>query len=380
MSSDMEYDALLDSKFPSGVSTDLGLARRQSVGRINYNDQMDSDGGRPKQPSARAEILGITAQVPVARALAVVVETGIADQLGPGPQSPEQLAKTLNLKAGPVRRLLRMLSARGIFFEDVEGRFRHTDQSRVLMRDDENTVAALLRLPWQDIVWKTYLEMPHTLLTGEPAFEAAHGASFFDYLAANPDANSLFDAGMAMISGPEDLGVAAAYDFGQFDTVVDVGGGRGGLLFAILERHPAVRGLLFDQPQVLDSSLDLPAGVDGRLEKVAGDFFVALPEGGAFILKRILHDWDDEEALRLLRTCAGAMSKTSRLLVAETLLKPPNEPDPGKDQDVGMMLLTRGRERDLDEYQSLFGRAGLELVHVHPTGTAMSIIEARRSG
>ena len=339
---------------------------------------MEKEEERPGGPSARAEILGITAQVPVARALAVVVEAGIADQLGAGPQTSDELADRLNLKANPLRRLLRMLAARGIFSEDDAGRFHHTDQSRVLMRDVQGTVAPLLRLPWQDIVWKTYLQMPHTISTGEPAFEAAHGAPFFDYLAAHPEANALFDAGMAMISGPEEAAVAAAFDFGQFETVVDVGGGQGGLLAAILTRYPSVRGVLFDQPQVSAESRQL-GDTAVRVEKVSGDFFTALPEGGgAYVLKRILHDWDDSDAVRLLRTCAAAMSKTSPLLIVETLLKARNEPDPGKDQDVGMMLLTRGRERDLDEYQSLFDRAGLILEGVHPTTSAISIIEARR--
>jgi len=329
-------------------------------------------------PSPRAKILGITAQVQLARALALVVELGIADRIAAGAKTAAELANELDLNANALYRLLRMLAAEQIFTEDEAGGFRHTPFSRVLMVDAEDSVAPLLSLPWQDIVWATYLEMPHTIATGEPAFDKAHGQAFFDYLSAHPQANALFDTAMALISGPEDAAVAQAFDFGQFDKIVDVGGGQGGLLAAILTHHPDVRGVLFDQPQVLAEPRYLTGGLLDRCELVAGDFFQSLPVGAdAYVLKRIIHDWDDNAAVKLLRNCATAMGANGCLFIAEAVMRPGNEPDPSKAQDVGMMLLTRGQERTADQYQRLLDAAGLQLVDIHPAAISVSLLEAR---
>ena len=327
--------------------------------------------------SPRAKVLGITAQVPLARALALVVELGIAERISQAPKTAAELARELGQHPEALYRLLRMLAAEGIFREDDEGRFDHTGSSRVLTTDAEDSVAPLLSLAWQDIVWATYLEMPHTIATGEPAFDKAHGQAFFDYLSANPEANALFDAAMALISGPEDAAVAQAFDFSRFSKIVDVGGGQGGLLAAILTRHPRLQGVLFDQPQVLAEPRYLTGPLMDRCELIAGDFFHSLPAGAdAYVLKRIIHDWDDAAAIQLLRNCAAAMSSKGRVLIAEAVMKPGNEPDPSKAQDVGMMLLTRGRERTADEYRRLLDAAGLRLIEIHPAAMTVSLLEA----
>jgi hypothetical protein len=330
------------------------------------------------QPSPRATILGITGQVPLARALALIVELGIADRIGEGAKTATELATELNQNADALYRLLRMLAAEQIFSEDDGGRFQHTPLSRVLMSDADDSVAPLLSLPWQNIVWATYLEMPHTIATGEPAFDKAHGQAFFDFLSANTPANTLFDTAMALISGPEDAAVAQAFDFGRFQSVVDVGGGQGGLLAAILKHYSRVNGVLFDQPQVLAEPRHLIGELEKRCELVAGDFFESLPSGAdVYVLKRIIHDWDDRDAIKILNTCAAAMGANSRLLLAEAVMKPGNEPDPSKAQDVGMMLLTRGRERTADQYQELLDAAGLRLVTIHSAAASVSVLEAR---
>ncbi|MEE8305848.1 MAG: methyltransferase [Gammaproteobacteria bacterium] len=330
------------------------------------------------QASPRATILGITSQVPLARALALIVELGIADRIGAGAKTAAELATELHQNEDALYRLLRMLAAEQIFSEDESGRFQHTSLSRVLMTDADDSVASLLSLPWQDIVWATYLEMPHTIATGKPAFDKAHGQAFFDYLSANTQANALFDTVMALISGPEDAAVAQAFDFGSFGRVVDVGGGQGGLLAAIFTHHPGVKGVLFDQSQVLAEPRYLMGELEQRCELVAGDFFESVPSGGdVYVLKRIIHDWDDRDAIKLLSNCAAAMGATGRLLLAEAVMKPGNEPDPSKAQDVGMMLLTRGRERTADQYRELLDAAGLDLVKIHPAATSVSVLEAR---
>lgn len=331
---------------------------------------------KPMSPAGR--ILHITGQVQLARAIALVVETGIADHIEAHPHTPVELAEALNLHAGAVHRLLRMLAAEGIFAEDEHGRFHPTPLSSVLASGPAS-IRDLLRQPWQDIVWATYLQMPHTLKTGEPAFDAAHGMPFFDFLAANPEAGSLFDAAMALISEPEDACVAEAFDFGAYDTVVDVGGGRGGLLAAILRRYSDIQAVLFDQPQVLEEPSFLNDNLLRRCQLVSGDFFAAVPAGAnLYLLKRILHDWTDAQVVTLLRNCRDAMLAGGRVLVVEAIIQPGNAPDPIKAQDVGMMLLTHGRERTVAEYSALFEQAGLTLKAVHPTAepARVAVIEA----
>ncbi len=323
-------------------------------------------------------MLGITGQVMLARALACVVELGIADRVGREPASAEGLATELSLDADAVYRLMRALSANGIFEEDGEGLFHMTPTSAVLVDGEAGSVRDMLRLPWQDLVWRTWLDMPHTLRTGEPAFDKAHGAAFFDYLAANPEANALFDASMALISEPEDTAVAQAMPVDGTDHVVDLGGGRGGLMAAVLARHERVTGAIFDQPQVLAEPSLIDPGHRSRCKAIAGDFFESIVSGADYyVLKRILHDWDDADADRILACCREAAGDTGRLLVVEAIVKPGNAPDPVKTQDLGMMLLTKGRERTEDEYQALFERAGLRLRHVHPTDapSGVSVLE-----
>jgi hypothetical protein len=308
--------------------------------------------------SPGAAILAITAQVPLARALACVVEFGIADRIEQGPGTAGDLAAELGLNADALYRVMRMLAASGIFTEDESGTFSATPLSSVLAEGTDGSVRDLLRLPWQEIVWQTYLAMPHTLVTGEPAFDHAHGKAFFEYLAEHADANNQFDAGMALISGPEEARVAEAYPYGRHTRLVDIGGGRGGLLAAVLARHKALSAVL--------------------CELVAGDFFESVP-GGAdlYLMKRILHDWDDDQVLKILGCCSVAMTEDARLLIVEAIVAPGNTPDVVKAQDVGMMLLSPGRERTLVEYERLLANSKLRVLDVHPVAPPanVSIIE-----
>ena len=324
-------------------------------------------------------ILKILGQVPLARALAVVAELGVAEHVEDQPATAGELAKALGLNEQALYRLLRMLAAEGIFREDEAGSFHPTELSQVLSRRAEDSVADMLRLPWQDLVWAVYREMPHTLKTGEPAFDQAHGMPFFDYLAAHPEAGAQFDAAMALISGPEEACIAEAYDFGQFGRLVDVGGGQGGLLAAILRRYPSLKAILFDQSQVLETPAHLTGPLRERVELVDGDFFQSIPSGtDACLLKRILHDWNDEECVAILSCCREALGQDGRVLIMEAVMMPGNEPDPNKAQDVGMMLLTRGRERTRSEYSQLLNQAGLKLTAVHTVSppATLSIMEA----
>jgi hypothetical protein len=278
---------------------------------------------------------------------------------------------------------MRFLASNGIFREDDTGRFHNTPLSDVLRDDAAGSMRAWVRTAWQDVIWDTYRQLPHTIATGTPAFTKAHGRDFFDYLAANPDVGARFDAVMAKQSGPENAAIAQAYPFGEATSVMDIGGGRGGFLATVMRRHTNIRGALFEQPYVLEGANDAKAAdVAGRIEFVAGNFFAAVPTGyGIYTLKRVLHDWPDDTAVKILRSVRAAMGPASRLLVIDAVLKPGNEPDPNKALDIGIMALTPGRERTAADFQRLFDAAGLRLNRILPTPppSSMSIVEGTPS-
>ena len=330
--------------------------------------------------TAIQEIIG---SVVVARCLHVIAELGIADHVAEQPKTAQELATATGAHADSLYRVLRMLAAHGIFAEDDEHRFHLTPSAFVLRTGVRGSLRNRLRLAWQNVVWTTYGQLPYTMMTGEPAFDRANGAPLFDYLAANPEVSAAFDQAMAQISGPEDQAVAAAYDFGRHRLVVDVGGGRGGLLAAVLGRYPTVRGVLFDRAHVVSEPEYLDESLLDRCTVVAGDFFRSVPpDADAYVLKRIIHDWDDETSVALLSRCRAAVHPEGRVLVVEAVMKGGNEPDPHKAQDVGMMLLTHGRERTAAEFRSLFSRSGLRLQRIATTleSSTLSILEGVPSG
>lgn len=332
--------------------------------------------------AARAQILQLTGSTLVARAIGIVTELGISDLVAREPQTAAELAAATRTHAGALYRLMRLLASHGIYEEDGDGRFHLTPPAAVLKREGDDSLYDIVRLAWQDMTWDTYRHLPHTIKTGEPAFTKAFGADFFDYLAAHPDINARFDASMALFSEPENNIIARTYDFAAVSRIVDVGGGHGGLLAAVLKAYPTLRGVLFDQRQVVaDSHLLHDAGVLNRCDIVSGDFFEAVPPGGdTYVLKRILHDWDDRRAVRILRTCAAALGESGRLLTIDAVIKPGNAPDPNKAMDVGIMALTPGRERTEDDFRTLYDAAGLTVTRVVATErpSTLSIVEGVR--
>ncbi len=325
----------------------------------------------------------IIGNVLVARSLAIATELGLADLVHTEPQSVTQLAHATGSHADSLYRLLRMLASCGVFAEDDDGLFHSTPMSSLLESGRPDSFRDLLTLGWQDIAWDTYRQLPHTIRTGETAFDTAFGATFFDYLASHPEANASFDAAMAVFSGPENGIIAAAYDFGQFARIVDVGGGTGGLIAAILSAHPGVHGVLFDQPQVVANMTGVEVLTDReRCEPIGGDFFESVPPAAdAYVMKRILHDWDDEAAIRLLMRCREAMKTDARVLVIDAVMQAGNAPDPNKFMDVSIMALTRGRERSEANFRRLFAEAGLRCTEIFPTKlpSTLSIIEGVRA-
>jgi len=272
-----------------------------------------------------------------------------------------------------------MLCGHGVFAEDPQGRIELTPRADILRTEHPESLHDILSLDWQNIHWATFQHLPDAVMHGDVAFERAFGQGFFDYLATHPRAGAVFDGRMAAVSRAENQPIAEAYSFGDFGRVVDIGGGQGGLLAAILARHPGIAAALFEQPQVLEAPVDLiSAGMLDRVERISGDFFAAVPTGAdLYVMKRIIHDWDDERALRILGNCRASMGPDSRIAVIDAVMQPGNDPDPNKNLDLGIMALTPGRERTEAEFRGLFEAAGLRLTRiVKPAVPALvSIVE-----
>jgi hypothetical protein len=316
----------------------------------------------------------------ISQAIAVAATVGIADHLQSGPKNCAELAPAVGVHAGALYRLLRAIASVGVFAEDQQGRFSLTPLATLLLTEGPGSWRAAAILNGEPWVWQPWGALAYSVKTGKPAFEHVFGMEFEAYLAQHPEAADTFQAFMHVATAEEASVVAPAYDFSGLTTVVDVGGGRGALLAAILKCNPHLRGILFESPQVIADAPALLAaqGVADRCELVAGDFFQALPMGAdAYILKWILVSWDDEPSVRILQNCRQALGSRGRLLVIERIIPPGNEPFFGKLADLNLLVMYAGRQRTEMEYRALFARAGFELSRVIPTHspTEFSVIE-----
>jgi hypothetical protein len=320
----------------------------------------------------------IAGSVFLSRALYVAAELGIADLLAREPQTSAALAEACHAHAPSLGRVLRALASVGVFAEDEQGRFGLTPLAETLRSDTAGSLRALAQFygaPWHTHAWDSLL---HGVQTGETPIVHATGMSVFEYFMSHHDHFALFDQAMTGFSVAEADAVVAGYDFAGIARVVDVGGGHGYLLASILRANPALRGVLFDLPPVVDGAQALldRLGVAERCEIVAGDFFQAVPAGGdAYLLKNIIHDFTDEQACIILSACRRAMGDGARLLLVQEVLPPGNAPSPGKLLDM-QMLLIGGRERTEAEYRALLESAGFALQRVVQLPAPLHIIEA----
>jgi O-methyltransferase len=319
----------------------------------------------------------------VTQMIYVVAALGIADLLADGPRSVEDLANAAGAQAQPLYRVLRCLASRGIFEETKPSRFKLTPLAATLRRDVPGSMRALALMTGSRYQEESWSQLLHGVKTGETPFRKAHGIPYFEYLEKHPDDLKTFSEAMTNVSMTENLHIAAACKLARARLVVDVGGGNGSLLRAILEANPKLRGVHFDQPLVSararqDMYLTAP-GVAGRCEFAAGSFFESVPPGGdAYLIKRVLHDWSDDEAAKILGNCRAAMNPKGVVLVMDSVILPGNSPDRGKLLDV-QMLAIGGRERAKRDFAALFKDAGLRLTRVILTKSPLSIVEAVRA-
>lgn len=330
-------------------------------------------------PAPVEVVMGMALGYLVSRSLHVATELGIADLIKDAPKSVDELASSTGAHRESLYRLLRVLAAYGVFAENERGQFVTTPAAGLLqqgvMRDG---VLLCGEVTGDGSWWNAVGTLRHSIMTGEPAFQRQHGIGFFDYLVDHPECGQWFDRGMANFATAENPAIAGAYDYTQFGQIVDIGGGQGGLLAEILKRHPNARGTLFDLPGVIRNPVYLHnEAFPDRWATVGGDFFQSIPAGGdAYVLKRILHDWSDEQCVRILRCCREAMSDRARLLVVDAVIPIGNMPHPGKVMDILMMVFASGRERTENEFRELFANANLQLTHITTTPSSLSIIEA----
>lgn len=316
----------------------------------------------------------------LSQAIYVVAKLGIADLLYEGPKSCATLADATQTHVGALYRVLRALASVSVFVEDEDGRFTLTPLAEQLRTGVPGSLRAFAVMLGEQEHWRAWEGVLHSVRTGQPAFDHVYGMPHFRYFAEHPEAARVFDEAMTSRSGQENDAIVAAYDFSGAKTVVDVGGGQGTLMGSILEIHPNVRGVLFDLAHVIAASRARmeSAGHAARCEFVKGDFFASVPAGGdLYLLKKVIHDWDDERARRILVSCRNAMPGTGRLLLIEPVIPPGNDPSFNKLLDLLMLVWTSGgRERTESEHRALLTSAGLTLSRVIPTRSGVSIMEA----
>lgn len=329
-------------------------------------------------PNYPSDLMRLVNGFQLSQAIYVAATLGIADLLADGPRASDDLASKTATDAGALYRLLRTLAAAGVFHENDEKRFTLMPLGECLKSDAPVPVGPWAALVGRPNYWQAWGSLLHSVTTGESAFRHVHGVTAWEYRSQNPEEGRAFDTAMAGLSRQVSKAIAAAYDFGVFGSVVDVGGGRGTILAAILDVYPSLHGILFDQPHVVADAGPVlrAAGVANRCDITGGNFFETVPGGGdAYILKAILHDWNDAEAAQILQVCRAAIPAAGKLLLVEQVIAAPNEGLIGKMSDLNMLVAPNGRERTADEFAELLAPAGFRLTSVIPTASALSIIE-----
>jgi hypothetical protein len=339
------------------------------------NHHVTVQGAPPPPQAALTQMLSAPL---ITQALRVVAQLGVADLLADGPRSIDELAAETKTHAPSLYRFMRALASCGVFTETGERVFELTPMAELLRADVEGSLRDLAIFMGADWHWSVWGDAIYSAKTGKVAWEHVHGKEVFPYFAEHPDAAQIFDNAMTSLSKMVSKAVVKAYDFSSIGKLADIAGGHGSLLVEILRANPHLKGLLFDVPQVIAGApAHLEAGqVAQRCELASGDFFASVPAGAdAYLMKHIIHDWDDERALTILKNCHRAMPETGKLLLVEMVIPVGNEPHFGKIQDLEMLLSPGGRERTAAEYRQLFAEANFELTRIVPTESPMSVIE-----
>lgn len=335
----------------------------------------------PAGPPPHLQVMKMIMDAMPSRILAGIAQLGIPDAIGDGTSTAAEVAVAIDAYEPWVLRMLRAGTSLGVFAVDTERRFANTAMGDALRSDAPTSVRALGVLVGEPFHVGAWSGLADGVRSGEVPFERVHGEQFFDYLRRHADANAKFAAWMTQTTAAANEAILGAYDFSDAGTVLDVGGGQGGLLGAILAAAPHARGILFDLPEVVGDTTPLAsAGVGDRCEVVGGDFFQAVPRGADVVtIKTVLHDWDDDACRTVLANCRAALggAGSARLLIIESVLPDDCSPHPGFMMDINMMVLNHGgRERTASEYGAMLTDSGFEMRRVIPTMGPLSLVEA----
>lgn len=320
------------------------------------------------QIPAPIRILQLATASWMSAAVSAMAALGVADELSSGPRPLAEVAEALDAHAPTLHRLLRTCADLDLV-DELDGQvFRLTELGQALRSDVPDSMRGFAAWVGEPADRHTWSNLPEAVRSGRSQFTAVHGVPVWEYMGSHPAVATVFDQAMTEVSAQINPSVLASYDFRPFGTIVDVGGGHGALLAAVLQAAPQARGVLCDTPDVRAGATKLlaDAGVGGRSEVVGGNFFAAVPPGGdLYLLSNVIHNWDDDGATKILRNCADAMAESGRVLLVETVMPAKAEPAlPVRLMDLNMLLLCDGRQRTPDEFEELFQRAGLELSRV----------------
>jgi hypothetical protein len=317
----------------------------------------------------------------ISQALYVAAKLGLADLLTSGPRSADDLAQATKTDAPSLYRLLRALASVGVFADDGSHRFSLTPLAECLRSDVPGSQRALAIMSGEEH-YRSWGDVLYSVQTGKPAFDKLYGMPVFEFLSKNPEQATVFDAAMVGVHGRETAAMTDAYDLSGVAVLADIGGGNGSLLTTVLQKYPTMRGMLYDLPGVTERARAnlRAAGLADRCQVIGGNFFASVPGGAdAYLMRHIIHDWDDDRASMILRNIHRALGKEGRLLVVEGVIPPGNDASFGKLLDLTMLVIPGGKERTEEEYRKLYEACGFRLTRIVPTRAEVSVIEGRKA-
>ena len=337
----------------------------------------------PVQMPPEGQIMQLASGAFAAQAVWVAAKLKIADLLADGAKTSADLAAKTETNEGALYRLLRTLSSLGVFTETSERTFANTPASEMLRADSPTSLRAMVLMIGDPEHGRVISDLEYSVRTGKPAWEHVHGVPVFEYFfEVNKELGDIFNQAMTAGSHSQVAAMLEAYDFSGIGTIADIAGGHGHLLGGVLKQYPSMNGILFDLGVVLKGAPEMLAsyGVADRVEMVEGDFFSEIPVvADAYIMKHIIHDWDDAKCEKILGNIRRSMPDDARVLIVDSVIPPGNDPHPGKMLDLEMLVAPGGLERTEAEFRTLLKNSGFEMTRIVPTASPVSVVEARKA-
>ncbi|HEV3205752.1 MAG TPA: methyltransferase [Terriglobales bacterium] len=333
--------------------------------------------GPGQTPPAQVGMMQLLNGAHVAGAVSCLAQLGIPDLVEAAPKSAEELASQIGAHPQALYRLLRATASVGVLAEGPDGKFSETPMSAVLRSNGTPSLRDFAIMGGREWHGRGWAHLEYCVRTGKPAPDHMFGKHMFKYFEENPKEAEIFNGAMTSLSAIDGPAVAEAYSFDQIHSLVDVGGGHGLLLATILERNPRLQGTLYDEAHVVEGAKNGPLKpVMERCALVSGDMFSSVPAGAdAYIMKHIIHDWPDDQCLKILKACRRGVNSGGKLLAVDCVIQPGNDFSPGKFLDLQMLIFPGGRERSEKQFRELFAKSGWQLRRIIPTASMESIVE-----